>query len=345
MPKSIVQFKTNVPSFNDFVKRYAAGAMLTFEEAFVAQGRMLCDRLMKLTPPLSGKSIKRGLWNRELAGMAGYKRALLADNKQDMKAAFEQFAPFRDDEIEDMSAKQVGERRVQKDISRVIKGVHGAVMPTKENPLVIVSQTNPRAANHDIQIDWGVRQKCQGRDAIRIYADRSGYVYGVDAEKFLPNPSSEQLAKVHESHRGKRGRVTTAGKADLVVGRWRWLNIVVAPWTAVDAYIEKKKAMVGQAKGGWAAGFAKLGGKISTKGWVGRHMGAGTFSGGADGGVVNITITNNSAWASNGDPDRILENAMEGRQRDMEKGLAVILEKRWDQGAATFDKTTGRTTL
>lgn len=343
----LIEFKTNFSEFNKFIEKYAAAALLTFDAAFEAQGRELCNRLMQFTPPLSGHSIKRGLWNRDIQHLADYKAILIADNKNDLKAAFEAFSPFRDPSIEDLSAKKIGERRVEKDIRRVIKGVRGAMMPQhQDNPTVIVSQTNPRAANHDIAVDWGVRQKCQGRDAIRIYADRSGNVYGVDTEKFMPNPSNQMLNEVHEQHRGHRGRVTTAGSADLVTGRWRWLNIVVAPEKNLEEYIKRKQWMVGQAKGGWAAGFKAFGGNISAKGWVGRHIDAGTVRGwpNTEPGVINVTITNHSAWAGNGDPDRVIQNAVTSRERDMEQLIVRILEKRWGEGAAHFDKQTGRIT-
>lgn len=334
----IVTFKTNEPQFSAMIKKFAEAAMITFDAAFEAQGRELCNRLIKLTPPFSGQSIKRGLWHRDIEHLANYKAILVAENQGDMKKAFEAFSPFRDPEIEDMSARQVGERRVEKDIRRVIKGVRGATMPRQnESPVIIISQTNPRSQNQDVQVDWGVRQKCQGKDAIRIYADRSGNVYGVDTEKFLANPSNEDLAKVHQEHRGKRGRVTTAGSKDIIVGRWRWLNIVVAPFDVVQAFIAKKQKMVGQGRGGWAAGFIKLGGKISTKGWVGRHANAGTCDVRLERGNVNIKIVNNSRWASNGDPDRIIETALAGRARDLEKLIQLILEKRWGKGAAGYD--------
>ena len=331
----IVTFTTNEPQFSAWIKAYAEAAIVTLEAAFEAQGRELCSRLMKLTPPLSGKSIKRGLWNRSIDHLTLYKTNLISRSGGDIKQAFEHFAPFRDPEIEAMSAKKVGERRVELDIRKVVKGVRGAVMPPRDSATVIVSQTNPRSANHSEEVDWAVRQKCQGKDAYRIYADRSGNVYGVDAEHFLPNASLADLDKVHQEHRGKRGRVTTAGEKDIVVGRWRWLNIAVAGAGIVDQYIELKKKNVGQARGGWAAGYLAFGGKISLKGWVGRHMDAGSVTGWppSSRGEINVSITNNSAWASNGDPDRIVENAIAGRERDIEKAIEMILTKRWgDQG-------------
>jgi len=343
MPDGILKFTTNEPAFSDFIRRYSEAAVITFEAAFEAQGRELCARMMKFTPPLSGKSIKRSLWSRDIGHLAGYKAGLLSKNAGDIRAAFEKFSPFRDPDIESMSARLIGERRVEKDIRRVVKGVrNNAPPPAKENATVIVSQTNPRSANHDVVVDWGVRQKCQGRDAIRIYADRSGNVYGVDTANFMPNPSASQLAAVHKDHRGKRGRVTTAGSKDLVVGRWRWLNITAAPAQIVDAYIAKRQLMVGQGKGGWVAGFKGLGGKISDRGWVGRHIASGSLRGWPTNGrgVVNISIANNSAWASNGDPDRIIENAMESRERDMEKLIEKILEARWGEGAAGYNQQT-----
>lgn len=332
MPGS-VKLKTNAEEFSLKLRQYARLAGYTFEAAFKAEGRLLCDRLIKFTPPFTGASIKRSLWSRSPESMADYKAFVIARNEDDLDKAFAEFSPFRDPEIEDMSARQIGERRVEKDIRKVIKGVRGATMPVKENPVLIISQTNPRSQNQDIQVDWGVRQKCQGRDAIRIYADRTGNVYGVDTENFLPTATEADLQKVHQEHRGKRGRVTTAGSKDLVVGRWRWLNIVVAPQAAVQAYIEKLKKMVGQGKGGWAAAYMKLGGKLSPRGWIGRHANAGSLTGWppANPGNIKMTITNNSAWASNGDPDRVIENALASRERDMERKLKAILEGQWDE--------------
>ena len=175
----------------------------------------------------------------------------------------------------------------------------------------------------------------------------SGNVYGVDTEKFFANPSTKNLLATQNAQRTKRGRVTTAGSKDIVVGRWRWLNMVVAPADAVDKFIEYRKKMVGQARGGWAAGYNAFGGRISERGWVGRHMSAGSIIGWPPSarGIINCVIVNNSAWASNGDPDRIIDNALQGRQRDIERSIEVILTKRWGLGAASFDKTTGKTTL
>ena len=155
----------------------------------------------------------------------------------------------------------------------------------------------------------------------------------------MPNPTESDLRNVHQSARDKYGHVTTAGSKDLVVGRWRWLNMAIAPEDRVQAYIDKKKWMVGQAKGGWAAGFMAFGGKISPKGWIGRHVVAGTIRGwpANQPGVFDVSITNNSAWASNGDPDRIVANALAGRERDLEKLIQRILEKRWGEGAAGYD--------
>jgi hypothetical protein len=329
-----VEFRTNADAFSEWVKEYAYAALITIEAAFEAQGRALCDRLMKFTPPLAGKSIKRGLWSRDIAGMRSYKASLMSRNGGDVKAAFAQFSPFTDPEIEDYSARHIGERRVELDIRKIIKGVRGAAMPPPaQRARVFVSQNHGQPQQ---ELDWAVRQRCQGREAFRIYADKSGNVYGVDAQHFLPNATMADLKKIHAEHRGKRGRVTTAGQKDIVIGRWRWLNIAVVNESIAEEYIELQKKMVGQARGGWAAGYVAFGGKISLKGWVGRHKDAGTVRGWppAQKNVINVSITNNSAWASNGDPDRVVENAIAGRERDIEKAIQIILENRWGKGAA-----------
>jgi hypothetical protein len=161
----------------------------------------------------------------------------------------------------------------------------------------------------------------------------------VDAQHFLPNAKVGALRRVHKAHRTKRGRVTTAGTKDVIVGRWHWLNLAVAKEEVVAKYVEMKKRMVGQGRGGWAAGFMKFGGKMSSRGWIGRHSSAGKISGWPPSmkNAINVSIRNNSAWASNGDPDRVVANALAGRERDMEKDIQIVLEKMWGRGAAGYN--------
>lgn len=298
----------NADTFIRQVENFARATKKDIFEAFTIQTRLLCKELIDRTPPFSGKTVEK---------------MLLAQGKS---------LSFRAAEIadQDMSAKQVGERRVEKDIRRVIYGVQGAAKPANR-PIVAIGQAHPGNAGYDPNgVEFGVRQKCEGRDAVRIFATKTGEVYGVDMERFKPNATMDELAQVHESHRTKRGRVTTAGSKDKIVGRWRWLEILITSKKAADAYIAKKKKAVGQGKGGWAKGFADLGGRISSSGWVGRHWKAGDCSIRNENGQIEIILTNRSKWASGGDDQRIIEKSLERRAENMKEFCEGVIANKWE---------------
>jgi hypothetical protein len=298
MPQPIFKITTNEPQFSAFVKRFAEAAMISIDDAFHDQTRLLGKELIDRTPPFSGKAIKK------MTEARGFH--LL-------------------DDIEDLTAKKVGERRVEKDIRKVIYGVNGATMPHSKNPIVYKSQNATPVA------DWGVLQKCQGKPAVRIFATKTGEVYGVDLERFKADATMEDLKAAHEAQRGKRGRVTTAGTRDRVVGRWRWLDVLVTKADILNQYIKKAQAGVGQAKGGWAAGFIGLGGKCAT--WIKRHSNAGRGINASTPGNFSFTFVNESKWASGGDDDRIIEKSLEGREEALKGRIEHELVKRWGEGA------------
>jgi hypothetical protein len=156
-----------------------------------------------------------------------------------------------------------------------------------------------------------------------------------DMQSVMINPSVEELRASHEANRNKRGRVTTAGDRDRRIGRWVWLNVLVTKESIVAAYVKLRKKAVGQAKGGWAKAFIGLGGRMSTKGWVGKHAdSAGTLDHNLDTaeaqrGDIRITFTNRSAWAGGGDQDRIIDASMAKRGELMAKKIQRNLEEIW----------------
>ena len=300
-----VHFKSSVPEFVAMVNERAAVFGIDRREAFEIEGRLLAKEMIARTPPFSGKSIVKIL---------GTQGASLSRQNAD---------------IENLTARKVGERRVTKDIKRIILGVKNTKPPVQNRPDVIVSQVRPDAANHSNELEFGIRTKVEGRPAIRIYADRNGNVYGVDEELFLPKATMDQLEKHHRKFRDSRGRVTTAGSADLIVGRWKWITKLVTAEPIQQAYIKAKKLMVGQAKGGWAASFVKLGGKMSKSGWVGRHMKAGYCVANFGKDKIRIEMTNKSEWADGGDPDRIVEASLKGRAESLKASIEREMKKLW----------------
>lgn len=291
------------PSFSRKFGEWAAAAGKSIPEAFKMQGRLFCHELIQRTPPFSGKAIVRML---EAKGaMAG----------------------LRDGELEDMTARQVGARRVEKDIRRIIYGMNGA--NPNQAAQVYKGQNRNVTYSREAISDWGVLQNCQGKPAVRIFANKGGTVYGVDLVNFNPEATIEQLVAHHTAQRTKRGRVTTAGSKDTVVGRWRWLNIFITKDSTAKSFIKKKIRSVGNAKGGWAAGFKKLGGKMSSNGWVGRHSAAGNCTATFGEYNASIQIVNRSRWATGGDPDRIIAKSMQGRGRAIERDIERLLKEKW----------------
>ena len=291
------------------VERYAQEMGKDIGTAFVTQSRLLAQELIELTPPFGGQKLK----------------AMLAVDGRKLTPKVEQ-------EIENLSAKAVGERRVELDIRRVLFGMRGARMPARfrKRAQVILGQQKPKAGQQ--AIEFGVLQRCQGREAVRIYATAAGEVYGVDTARFMPSASMAELGAAHERHRISRGRVTMAGSSqELTVGRWRWLDVIVTSERRLKEYIKLKKHAVGQAKGGWARALKDLGGRVSERGWYGRHMNAGDCQIENGPYTTEITMTNHSRWASGGDEHRIVERALAYRTENTIRHLENRIEEAWKE--------------
>jgi hypothetical protein len=308
---SLVKFTADEPGFSAWVREFAKNAWMSEEDAFVEQSRLLAAELMQNTPPHSKNTLMKMAWNNPNISLAGFKSIAT---------------------LEDSTAKAIGERRVEKDIRKVIYGVRGA--SPSQPAQVYKGQDSHKVYNESAVSDWGVFQKCEGKPAVRIFATKSGTVYGVDLERFKANATNAELMATHAEHRGKRGRVTTAGSRDRVVGRWRWLNVLTTLESTVKGFIKLKQRMVGQAKGGWAAAFIKLGGRMSKSGWVGRHAEkAGRCEVRIKPGDIHIEMINQSAWASGGDDERIIEKSIAGREKAIQGRIARELDKHWGKGA------------
>lgn len=267
------------PSFVRNIGRWAAASGKEIGEAFRIQARLLAHELIQRTPPFSGKSIKR-----------------IMDARNAVMSA----------DLEGMTARQVGARRVEKDIRSIF--------------------WTPEIA----RTEWGVRQRCEGRQAIRMFANKKGEVYGVDEANFLPNATHQQLSAVHQRNRTGRGGVSRAGRKTRDIGRWKWMDVVVTSKQAIDEYIRKKVANVGRGKGGWAQSFMALGGRMSRGGWIGRHaekVGASSIN--LQPFNADITLINKSEWASGGDDMRIIPAAIAGRNIRIVKDMERILKAKW----------------
>lgn len=293
---SPIEIRTDVAGFGRMIDDYAAIAGKEIEEVYRMVARNVCADLMTHTPPFSGKSIRK-----------------MVDARG---------AEMRDSEIQDQSALAIGKRRVEKDVRKVLYGLKGASLSPRQ--LQVSRGANPNAT------EWGTLQKCEGKQAVRVFATKSGEVYGADLSEWLPDADMGQLQKHHEEQRGKNGRVTMAGQKTRSVGRWRWLNVIVTTEELVKKYLARAWDHVGEAKGGWALGFMRLGGRMSPRGWVGKHASeAGGFQASFRPGDIQIRIENRSHWANGGDPDRIIPKVLAGRMRALSTLIKGTLEKRW----------------
>lgn len=282
-------FTPDVAGFRRQVERKAAAFGVSLKEAYITEGRLLAKEVIERTPPYSGKAIKK----------------ILASQGRTVSAT-----------IEDLSAKKIGERRLEKGIRKTILGMKNTASSPPESQSLVRSDTP----------EWGVKTRVQGKEAIRIYVRADGTVHGIEAEKFKPQATYYDLAQHHKIARKKRRQGTTSGSGELVVGRWRWVDKLVTSESAVASYVKEKTKMVGQAKGGWADGFVKLGGKAP--GWIGRHRKSGS-SIVKTGDKIHIELTNKSEWAKGGDEKGIIQQSLAGRERSLRANITRAAKGGW----------------
>ena len=177
---------------------------------------------------------------------------------------------------------------------------------------------------------------------------KSGAVYLVDKNFSLAGASIDTLRQIHVKARGKNGRVSTAGRHDRNVGRWKAKHKYFAEQNTVIAYLNREQGSVGKLKARWAAGLRHFAAKTMKKTnipfWVQRHE--------AGGGVVDAVNPNGNGFVSieNLAPHRqgirldMMLYIQSVRQRDVETFLPKRLERiaaRFNSVAATGQREVG----
>lgn len=190
-----------------------------------------------------------------------------------------------------------GKERVRKDIQKIILGLPDEDFDTVR--YVLKGDTN----------------------IIRAFVNKQGVVYGVDKANYHPNATAEELSIFHQEQRDNRGRVGEAGQYTRDIGRWKFLNVMVAPKSVVEDYILSVQDRVGRGRGGWASGTLALKGRVSN--WVAVHARtAGTYNDKTSNALnPSFEFINQSEWASGGDQDRIMQNAINSRIRDINAAI------------------------
>lgn len=155
---------------------------------------------------------------------------------------------------------------------------------------------------------------------IKAFVNKQGVVYGVDKALYRPDASLGDLSKFHQSQRDQRGRIGDAGKFTRDIGRWKFITMMVAPSNRVAEYVALVQNRVGRGRGGWASGVTRLGGRVAQ--WIAVHARtSGQFKDGTDQPNPSVEFINQSEWAAGGDQDRIRENAINARIRDMNASI------------------------
>lgn len=119
----------------------------------------------------------------------------------------------------------------------------------------------------------------------------------------------------HRRNRISRGRGRRGKKGNLGV-------VTLGPQGVLARkYMAEVKTRVGWARAGWNAGIVGLGGSVRTS-WVARHgLGGGSLVKDTSSDNPFVRVTNATSWArygSMGEGNRILQNAIRARARDME---------------------------
>jgi hypothetical protein len=113
-----------------------------------------------------------------------------------------------------------------------------------------------------------------------FWATKDGRVFGVEKNLYQPDASIGTMKKHHNKYRNKRGRVSTAGRKDVQIGRHVFIDKMFVKSGRFNAYFKYLKGRVGMGKGGWNAAATAL--KVGRPKWIKKH--------GSSGGRVKVSI-------------------------------------------------------
>lgn len=132
---------------------------------------------------------------------------------------------------------------------------------------------------------------------VKLFATKSGQVYGVDAEHWKVDAPLSELVAHHEKYRSKTtGRVTSAGARTRDVGRWRFIDKFIIRQAQFTKLSKMLFAKVGLGKSGWVKAMRELRNvKRELPGWITRHAkgtASGIFAKTGTGNKVSFTVGN-----------------------------------------------------
>ncbi len=113
-----------------------------------------------------------------------------------------------------------------------------------------------------------------GTGNIRLFATKTGDVYGTESALFEPHASINQM-RVHHKRYFKNGKMSQAGGRDRTIGRWKFVDKMVVSKSSMDAYRQHIQSRVGMFAASQMGGAIQLGGSSKVPAWVRRHPIAG----------------------------------------------------------------------
>lgn len=126
--------------------------------------------------------------------------------------------------------------------------------------------------------------------------------------------SSDSPADIHRRNRDRRGRVRRELSPKIKVRAGDLARL-----------IREKKRMVGFLASGWRAAADKFGAKIPN--WIRRHSGQGSSKEKSSSVMVEVSATNSVDYASSGDMERRVQQALNGQTRSIENQVKALAAK------------------
>lgn len=204
--------------------------------------------------------------------------------------------------------QQQGKIRVQADLKRVFYAL---------------DTEDARATRKSIKKSTG--------ENVTLYFTKSGQAFSAKRENVRLGVSMAEMARIHQSHRGPRGRVGGTGNRitkDPANPKNNLVNRTVVRRTDFRRYEREVITHVGKMRGGWGPGTMAVGGSVPS--WVSRHVTP------ENGRVVN-GLANKNAFieVSNTTPGVATEmgRALTSAFRAREKAIAANLMRMAKHGA------------
>lgn len=206
-------------------------------------------------------------------------------------------APLSDPEMSAETPRKIGEKAVMRDMAKLFIKVKNW---------------------------WGA--KAGPRFAYLFSA--SGKHYGTELSRWNPSPSRDWAEQIRARFRSRKGRVSYNIRPTESA---EWVNTKRYPLPELTYELLEKQLLnrVGEARGGWAASYAALGGRVAKGSWVGRHIRKGECKVNFNGDNLSVEMINKSAWASGGDQDRVRQGALQGASEYIAKEVKRRLASHW----------------